>query len=93
MEKKLISKKSIQYQASIIENKKVLHENQDIVNDLIAKLEEEKNSNKELGEGIKEYTKQHDYMVKYISKLNDQINSVTKKQNRLIRPMLQLTKR
>jgi structural maintenance of chromosome 4 len=83
MEKKLISKKSIQYQASIIENKKVLHENQDIVNDLIAKLEEEKNSNKELGEGIKEYTKQHDYMVKYISKLNDQINSITKKQKQI----------
>lgn len=83
MEKKLISKKSIQYQASIIENRKVLHENQDVVNDLLAKLEQEKNSNKELGEGIKESTKQHDNMIKYISKLNDKINSITKKQKQI----------
>lgn len=83
MEKKLICKKSIQHQASIIDNKRVLDENEGIVNDLLSKLEEEKKSNMEISNGIEESNEKLNAMVKYISKLNDQINSITKKQKQI----------
>lgn len=79
-EKDLISKKSIQYQASTMENKKTLEGNEIIVKELLDRLEQEKLSNKELNKEIKESTKEHDEMVKYISKLNDKVGLIIKKQ-------------
>lgn len=80
LEKKLIFKKSIQYQASIIEGEKLLNQNQESLNKLNAELAKEKESNSELMESMKEYTKRRDAIKAEISDKNNKLAILSKKQ-------------
>lgn len=80
MEKKLVNKQSIQFQISIHENNKLLHQNEQSVNDLNSELEAEKEKNKELSKEIDEYTKKQDEIKGIISGLDKDLQNLSKKQ-------------
>lgn len=79
MEKKLVNRKSVQFQVSIHEQSKVLQENETIILDLNTKLATEKAKNKELNRGIEELEKTKNGHLKEIKQLDEEIQGISKK--------------
>lgn len=80
LEKKLIFKKSIQYQVGIIDDEKNLKSNQDALDKLNQELSKEKEANSELVASIKEHTKRRDRIKSEISDKNSKLSALSKKQ-------------
>lgn len=80
MEKRLVNKKSIQFQVSIHEQSKVLEENETIVLELNTRLSTEKEKNKELNKGIEELEKTKNGYLKEIREFDEEIQAISKKQ-------------
>lgn len=80
MEKRLTNKRSVQYQVSIHENKRVLAETESVVADLSAQLQSEKEKNKVLNDGIKEFKGKKNEVAAFISDLDKQHSALLQKQ-------------
>jgi structural maintenance of chromosome 4 len=90
MEKDLIFKRSINYQANIIEGKMVMEQNEQTLNKLQEKLKEEEDKNSELMSSIKEYTEKRDGIKSEIKALNQRLESATKRQKEINRQKVSL---
>lgn len=80
MEKRLTSKRSIQFQVSIHENKRTLAQTESVVEDLSAQLQNEKEKNKVLNDGIKEFTAKKNKVASLIADLDKQHAALLQKQ-------------
>lgn len=93
IEKKLTNKKSIQYQADIHENKKVLQEHQASIDLLTEKLEDEKKAIADILKGVQEFVSQQDLAKQNIVKINTEISLLTKKQKETNKHIVSLEER
>lgn len=80
MEKRLVHKKSIQYQVSISTNGDILQKNEAIVKELNDKVESEKSKNKHLASELHALEKQRTALKKEVARIDDQLAAVSKKQ-------------
>ncbi|CAH2350762.1 structural maintenance of chromosomes protein 4 [[Candida] railenensis] len=80
MEKKLIQKKSIQFQSSLVENKNLLQKSQDSLSELQEQLSKEKLANQELNKEIDVYHGQHLEVKELLSKLSQKEGQFIKNQ-------------
>lgn len=80
VEKKLIDKRSVNFQVTIHENNKIREQNQQMVTELSAKLEEETEKNKELSNEIDVAHEEKKHIQAEIAKLAEQVTLTNKKQ-------------
>lgn len=85
LEKQLISKRSIQHQANIYENNKVLEDHEAGLKELSEKLESEKSSNIELMKAIEEFTQKQQGIKDTVALINDEITALTKRRREVNR--------
>lgn len=79
-EKKLIAKKSIQYQANIISNSHIVRENKEIATGIEEKLRNEKLANEEINKGIVEYLEKQKSIKEEVDSISEQIKNLNQKQ-------------